>query len=81
LLQLGKNFFLEDFEVIFSIFCKSAVLNIRLYLKHYYTYEKINNFFKVLSSFILKDGKIMEIGYKSFLLESASQKLYQHANE
>ena len=42
-LKLGKNLS-WDFEIIF-IFRKNEVLNIRRYLKSFYTYKKINNIF------------------------------------
>ena len=50
----------------FSIFCKNAVLNIRLYLKRFYTSEGWKN-----------HGNRLNL----FLLKSATKKLNQHANE
>ena len=58
LLKLCKNLS-WDFEGIF-IFGKNEVLNICLYLKSFYTYEKINNiflFFNIFSSLVIKDAK------------------------
>ena len=60
LLKLGKNLS-WDFEVIF-IFRKNEVLNIRRYLKSFYSYKEINNIFLKLHHYLLRIQKIVEIG-------------------
>ena len=49
------------FEII-DTFCENAVLNIRRYLKSFFTYKKINNIFLKFDHLLLRMPKIVEIG-------------------
>ena len=60
LLKLGKNLS-WNFGVIY-IFRKNAVLNIRRYLKGFYTYKKINNILLKFHYCVLRMPKIIKIG-------------------
>ena len=64
-LKLGEQRvlgFSQSRTVPIDIFCKNAVLNICRYLKHFYTYKKVNSIILKFDHSLLRMSKIIGIG-------------------